>query len=143
MCRCYPTKSHRAREQHFLPAIEDILAHLPDTNVFSKLKTNSEFRQSMLYNSCSQVTTFVTLVGRCKFNRLTFGITFAPQHFQRGMSRILEGMESEVSMIDDILVFKKTSEEHERRLAEVVSRLQEGVTLKLGKYHSFTTSVKY
>ena len=58
---------------------------------------------------------FITLFGRFCFNRLPFGITSAPEHFQKRMSEILAGIEGVVCMVDDILVSGGTQEQHDQR----------------------------
>ena len=50
------------------------------------------------------MTTFITPFSRYYYNRLPFGITSAPEHFHRRVSKIFTGA---VSMIDDVLDFDK------------------------------------
>lgn len=58
------------------------------------------------------------------------GITSAPEVFHRKTNKILEGIDGVIILLDDFLVFGRTKEEHDRRLAEVLERLQKfGVTL--------------
>ncbi|XP_077553537.1 uncharacterized protein LOC144168417 [Haemaphysalis longicornis] len=94
---------------------------------------------------CSQLyTTFITPIGRYCFLRLPFGITSAPEYFQKQMSRILEGQTGVVNMIDDILVFGKTRKEHDQRLQQVLARLSKaGITLNRDKCSFGTNSVKF
>ena len=58
------------------------------------------------------------------FNRLPFGIISAPEHFQRRMSQILTDLEGAICLIDDILIYEKTQEEHDARLTKVLEKLQ-------------------
>ena len=51
-------------------------------------------------------------VGRFQFDKLPFGITCAPELFQRRMSQILSGLEGVLCLIDDVLVFGRSAEEH-------------------------------
>ena len=54
----------------------------------------------------------------------------SPRHFQRRMSALLEKLDSTICVMDDILVFGATPEEHNKRLAAVLERLANtGVTL--------------
>ena len=54
----------------------------------------------------------------------------SPRHFQRRMSALLEKLDSTICVMDDILVFGATPEEHNKRLAAVLERLADtGVTL--------------
>ena len=77
------------QEQHILPSVEQTLVQLGGATVFSKLDANSGFWQIMLTKEFARLTTFITPFGRYCFNRLPFGITSAPEHFQRRMSDIL------------------------------------------------------
>ena len=55
-------------------------------------------------------------------------------HFQKHMSRILEGLEGVVCRINDILVFGKDHDQHDARLIVVLRRIQSvGVTLNKDK----------
>ena len=110
--------------------MEQILAQIAGARVFSKLDANSEFWQIPLSKESSLLTTFITPYGRFCFNRLPFGITSAPEHFQRRMSVILRDLDGVVCLIDDILVHGKTQQEHDVRLHAVLKRLAEvGLTL--------------
>ena len=122
------------RERHPLPAVEQVLAQLAEASVFSKLDANSGFWQIPLSAKSAPLTTFITPFGRFCFHRLPFGITSAPEHFQRRMSEILEGLEGVVCMLDDTLIYGKTQEEHDHRLQVALQRLKAaGVTLNQQK----------
>ena len=71
------------RERHMLPSVEQTLAQLGGATVFSKLDANSGFWQIELTKESSLLTTFITPFGRYCFNRLPFGITSAPEYFQK------------------------------------------------------------
>ena len=117
------------RERHPLPAMDQVLAQLAGATVLSKLDANSGFWQIPLSPDSAKLTTFITPFGRYCFNRLPFGISSAPEHFQR-MSEILTGLPGVVCMMDDVLVHGSTREEHDARLRDVLNRLQTaGMTL--------------
>ena len=78
------------REHHILPSVEQTLAQVGDAKYCSKLDANSGFWQIELAPESSKLTTFITPFGRYAFNRLPFGITSAPEHFQRKMSGTME-----------------------------------------------------
>jgi len=59
------------------------------------------------------LTTFVTPFGRYCFNKVPFGISSAPELFQRRMNQILEGLPGVLCLIDDVLVFGATEDEHD------------------------------
>ena len=97
------------RERHQLPAAEQVLAQLTGTKVLSKLDANSGFWQIQLASESAALTTFITPFGRYQFHRLSFGIMSAPEHFQRRMTEILSGTSGTVSIIDDVLIFKRST----------------------------------
>ena len=132
------------REHHPLPAVEQALAQLAGAQVFSKIDANSGFWQIPLAQESALLTTFITPFGRFCFNRLPFGITSAPEHFQRRMSEILQGVTGVVCLMDDILVHGKSKEEHDQRLLIVLRRLEEaGVTLNRKKCIFAQEQVKF
>ena len=132
------------RERHVLPSVETTLAQLGGARYFSKLDANSGFWQIEMAPESSKLTTFITPFGRFKFNRLPFGITSAPEHFQRRMSQILAGMEGAVCLIDDILVYGSTKAEHDHRLLAVLKKIEEaGLTLNKDKCRFSVTCKHY
>lgn len=117
------------RERHVLPTVDQVLGLLGDAAVFSKLKVTSSFHQVKLSKDSQELTMFITPYGRYCFCRLPFGITSAPEFFQRQVAWILEVLDGLVNMVDDILVFGRTKKEHDQRLRQVLLCLSEaGVT---------------
>ncbi|KAL0148076.1 hypothetical protein M9458_056616 [Cirrhinus mrigala] len=118
------------REKHILPAADQTIAILAGAKVFTKLDATSGFWQIPLSQESKLLTTFITPFGRYAFNRLPFGISSAPEHFQRRISQMLEGCEGVVCHADDILVYGEDMHSHNVRLHGVLKRLQEeGLTL--------------
>ena len=125
-----PLNQSVLREVHPLPKVDDTLAQLAGAKVFSKLDANSGFWQIPLSQSSRLLTTFITPVGRYCFNKLPFGISSAPERFQRRMSELLSGLEGVLCQMDDVLIFGKDEAEHDRRLEAALRRIQDaGVTL--------------
>ena len=122
------------REVHPLPRVDETLGLLAGAKVFSKLDANCGFWQIPLAEESRPLTTFLTPFGRYWFNKLPFGISSAPEHFQKQMNRVLEGLEGVVCQIDDILVHGPDQSTHDQRLKAVLDRLQrKGVTLNTAK----------
>ena len=113
------------REFHPLPSVDHTLAQLSGATVFSKLDANSGFWQIGPSPESAKLTTFITPFGRFCFNRLPFGISSAPEHFQKRISQVLEGTDGAVCQMDYILVFGKTTEEHDKHLEATLHKLQE------------------
>ncbi|XP_055525274.1 uncharacterized protein K02A2.6-like isoform X2 [Wyeomyia smithii] len=122
------------RENHPLPTIEDFLPHLVKAKVFSRLDVESAFHQVEISRRSREITTFITSRGLFRYTRLMFGISCAPELFQKIMEQILSGCDGCVVFIDDVLVFGADQAEHDLRLKMVRQRLQEwNVVLNEGK----------
>ena len=132
------------RERHILPSVEQTLAQLQGAKVFTKLDANSGFWQIKLSEKSAPLTTFITPMGRFCFNHLPFGITCAPEFYQKRMFHILSGLPGVVCMIDDILVFGHSQQEHDQRLESVLKRINRaGVTLNSEKCEFSMGSVTF
>ena len=127
-----------------MPTTEQTLAKLSGAKIMSKLDANSGFWQRKLSENSKLVTTFITPWGRYCFTRLPFGISSAPEHFQKAMQRILEGLDGVECQVDDILVFGETQEQHDKRLIAVLERVADAsVTLNLEKCKFSTDKVEF
>lgn len=138
-----PLNEDVLREIHPIPRVDDTLAQLAGAKIFSKLDANSGFWQIPLSKKSQLLTTFVTPFGRFCFNKLPFGISSAPEIYQKRMSQILEGLPGVLCLIDDILIFGQNQEEHDARLQSVLKRLQGKVTLNPEKCVFSQRSVKF
>ena len=100
------------KEHHPLPKVNDILGQLTGATMFMKLDANSGFWQVPLAEKSRLFTTFITPFGRYCYNKLPFGISSAPEHFQQRMHSLLEGLQGVLCIMDDILIFGTTRQEH-------------------------------
>lgn len=132
------------RERYMLPTLEDIAPQLAGAKVFSTLDASCGFWQIPLEESSRKLTTFITPMGRFCFKRLPFGITSAPEIFQRQMSALLKGHDGVVVVMDDILVFGTTKEQHDKRLSAVLRTIKEsGLKLNKQKCHFGKSEIQY
>jgi hypothetical protein len=113
-----------------MKTIEEVVSRLSGATVFSTLDAASGFWQIQLDEESANLTCFNTPFGRYKFNRLPFGITSATEVFQRAMEEIFGDIEGCEVIVDDILVWGKDDDEHDRRLVQVLERARK-VNLKL------------
>lgn len=65
---------------------------------------------------------FNTPFGMYKFNRMPFGITIAPEFFQKVNSQNFADIPGVVIYFDDILIASDTLEEHDKILQAVIER---------------------
>ena len=81
------------RETHPLPTERKPLRNWLEQLYSVNLDTNCGFWQIPLDEQSRPLTTFITSFGGFWFNKLPFGISSAPECFQRRMSSILDGEE--------------------------------------------------
>ena len=105
------------REYHPLPNIDHTLAQLAGATIFSKLDALSP--------ESAKLTTFITPFGRFCFNRLPFGISSAPEHFQKRISQVLEETDGALCLMGDILVYGSSVKDHNEHLEATLHNLQE------------------
>ncbi|KAL1470231.1 hypothetical protein MTO96_040555 [Rhipicephalus appendiculatus] len=111
-----------------------VLAKLAGATVFSRLDARVGYWQVPLAKDSSEYTTFISPVGRFQFLRLPFGISTAPEFYQREMLRVLEGLDGVSCLQDDIIVSGKTTEKNDTNLRLVLRKLEAaGVTLNTDK----------
>lgn len=132
------------RERYVLPTVDDSMGMLSGATVFSKIDANSGFHQVKLSRDSELLTTFITPFGRFCFQRLPFGITSAPEYFQKRMAQILEGIPGVINLMDDILIFGKDRAQHDDRLRQTLDRLgRAGVTLNKDKCCFGVTEISF
>ena len=131
------------RERHPLPTVDQVLTQLTRATIFSKLDATSDFWQVPLAPE-SALLTFITPFGHYCFHRLPFGISSAPEIFQHQMSQMLAGLPGTVCMMDDVLVFGATQEEHDNNLKRLLRTIREsGMTLNPEKCEFSSNQVKF
>lgn len=140
------TKLNKAvkRERFMLPTLEDIAPQLTGATVFSTVDASSGFWQIPLDPDSMKLTTFITPVGRFCFRRLPFGITSAPEIFQRKMSALLKDHTGTVVVMDDILIFGKDKQDHDRNLQAVMQTIKtSGLKLNRDKCQFGKLEIQY
>ncbi|XP_055507978.1 uncharacterized protein LOC129707187 [Leucoraja erinacea] len=117
------------RPHYPMRTVEDVAAQVGQATVFSVLDARSSFWQIPLHSKSSDLTTFATPFGRYKFLRMPFGISSASEVFQRSMEQLFAGLPCAI-IVDDILVYGRDVEEHDRNLRRVLDRARQ-INLKL------------
>ena len=126
------------RSHYPLPVIEDILPELTDVKVFSKADIKDGFLQIQLDEESSKLTTFQTPWGQYRYLRMPFGISTAPEYFQRKLDQNLEGLNGVYKIADDILItgrgstMKEAVKDHDATLLKLLDRCRER-NLKLNR----------
>ena len=139
-----PLNENVMREFHPLPAVDETLAQLTGARIFTKLDANAGFWQIPLAKESRPLTTFITPFGRYQFNVLPFGITSAPELFQKRMNTLLSNMKGVLCLMDDVLVYGQDQREHDKRLEAVLQRVKAaGMTLNSDKCEVSKTQLKF
>lgn len=109
-----------------LPVITNIFDKIGGAKYYTKLDLSSGFLQIPVDPKDVPKTAFSTDFGHYEFLRMPFGMKTAPKTFQRAMDIALKGLIGFGVFVymDDILIYAKNLEEHNRLLSEVFERLR-------------------
>ncbi|XP_053686360.1 uncharacterized protein K02A2.6-like [Sabethes cyaneus] len=110
------------REPYPMPSLEKIWAKIPNGDgrlFFTKLDLKDAYFHGELLEEVRHYTTFMTANGLMRFKRLPFGLSCAPELFQRVMETLLLKCKNIVVYLDDILIFGRTLEELETCVTDV------------------------
>ena len=129
-----------------LPRTDDLLQALNGARVFSKLDASWMFWQLHIKEEDTHKLGMVTPLGLFEWRVAPFGITNAPGHCMRVMNNVLRPFLHKFCqvMLDDIIVYSKTVEEHTEHLSQILAALDEArIFMKPSKCAFFLDSVVY
>ena len=112
-------------EKHLMPTIDNLIADLNGATHFSTLDLSSRYHLLELSPESRFITTFSTHVGLRRYKRLPFGINIASAIFQESIKEPLTGLPGCENISDNIIVFGKGKDEHDRNFRGVLQRLQD------------------
>ena len=147
-----PKDLNRAiKRRHYpLPTVEEIATSLSEAKVFSVLDAKSGFWQVPLDDSSRRLTTFNTPFGRFRWLRMPFGISSAPEEFQRRMNDTFGDVKGTAVIADDLLVYgegddmETATSDHDKNLRIVLERARErNLTLNKDKVRLRLIEVPY
>ncbi|KAF5458457.1 hypothetical protein F2P56_022484 [Juglans regia] len=115
------------KKKYLLPRIDDLLDQLQGASVFPKIDLRLGYHQLMVREQDVLKTAFKTRYGHYEFLVMLFGLTNAPATFMDMMNRVFRPyLDSFVVMlIDEILIYSKSEEEHQRHLNLALTRIKE------------------
>jgi hypothetical protein len=113
------------KNKYPLPWINDLFDQLEGASVFSKIDLRSGYFQLKITEYDIPKTAFVTRYGSYEYMVMLFGLTNAPSYFMNMMNKVfMEFLDKFIIVfIDDILVYSKSNEEHERHLRLIMEKL--------------------
>ena len=133
-------------EHYKPPTLEEITHKLIGAKVFSKVDAYKGFFAYHLNYESSLKTTFNTIPtkGRYRCLKMPMGARCSQDAFQMKMDEILEGLQGVIAIHDDITIYGKDEEEHDKNMIAFMDRAaQKGLTLNSKKCHIKQKSVSF
>jgi hypothetical protein len=110
------------KNKYPLPRIDDLFDQLKDAKIFSKIDLRSGYHQMRINDEDINKTIFRTRYHHYEFTVVSFGLTNAPVVFMCLVNGVFRDYLDKffIVFLDDILVYSKTKEEHEKHLRMVL-----------------------
>lgn len=122
------------RERYQIPTVDEILQDLNQSRVYSKLDIKWAYHQLELTPDSREITTFMTPRGLYRYKRLLFGVSCAPEMYNKIIQQTLGDLPGVNAIYDDVVVHGTTELEHRQNLEMVLKRLEDsGMTLNIDK----------
>ncbi|GFT07203.1 uncharacterized protein K02A2.6 [Nephila pilipes] len=110
------------REHYQIPCTDDIISRLEGKKIFFVVDLKDGFWHVPLDEVSSESCTFNTPFGRYKFNKLPFGIVYAPEVFQKRNQKFFGDIEDVEIYFDDIIVAGYDEDSHDAIMSKVLER---------------------
>jgi hypothetical protein len=122
-----PLNTVTIKNKYPLPHIDFLFDQLVSAKVFSKIDLRSGYHQSKIQSEDIPKTVFSTRYGLYEYFVMLFGLTNAPAHFMYLMNSVFMPKLDKfvVGFIDNIMVYLKNEEEHEKHLCIILQWLSE------------------
>jgi hypothetical protein len=134
------------KNKYPLPRIEDLFDQMKGVSVFSKIDLRLGYHQLKIRESDIPETVFRTRYGLYEYTVMSFGLTNASTYFMYLMNKVfMEYLDKFIVVfIDDILIFSKMEEEHEKHLRMVLEKLRSNqLYAKFSKCEFWLTEVTF
>ena len=134
------------KNRYPMPRVDDLFDRLQGAKYFSSLDLLSGYHQIKIKESDIPKTAFNTHMGHYEFLVLPFGLTNAPATFQNLMNEIIPAELHHFCLVylDDILIFSKTEDDHEKHLRLVLDILRKHKLIaRLCKCAFYKESIKW
>ena len=133
------------RRPHYpMRTFEEVTAQLANAKYFTVLDATSGYWSVQLDEHSSYYTTFNTPFGRWRFKRLAFGLNCSQDIFQQKLDQAFEGLPGVTGIVDDLVIWGRTKDEHDQNLRQVLNRArQKGIKFNPEKCVICTTQVSY
>ena len=137
-------KALRQHTSQHIETIEEIRHKLKGATRFSEMDLSHGYHQVSLDEESRHISTFQTHEGLHRFKVLFFGAQPATDLFHQRIKAALTGLSGCMSIHDNILVYGKDDDEHDRNLEACLARLEErGLTLRREKCNFGKASITW
>ena len=116
LCLCLDPKDLNKAIMHChykTPTMEELSHKLPGVKFFTKLDAKNGYWSVKLDRESQLLTTFNSPFGRYCFQRMPFGLVMSQDVFQQRMDMIIGKCTGALVLIDDVIIHRKTKEEHD------------------------------
>jgi len=134
------------KDSYPLPLIEDNLARLADSRIFSAIDGSGAFHVVELDDDAKPKTAFATPWGLFQFRRMPFGLCNAPATYSRLVQLALSSIPASTCLVylDDSLVHSNDLEQHMAGIKQVLTAYREaGLKIQPSKCAWFQSKVDY
>lgn len=132
------------RQPHLIPTINDLSDKLNHKKLYTLLDLKDGFYHIVLDSKSADKCCFSTPFGIYQFLRCPFGLSSAPELFQKVNETIFSGIKNVLKYLDDLLVVGDTEAEHDEALDAVMERARQcGVRFNPDKLQYRKSSVRY
>lgn len=139
-----PLNNNICREHFLIPTAETIISQLTGKNIFTVIDMKEGFWQLSLDKTSSDLCTFSTPYGRYKFLRMPFGLSIAPEIFQKKLFQIFGDINGVNIYFDDIIISASTEIEHDQIVEEVFNRaIKNNIKFNFAKLQFKLSEVKF
>ncbi|KAG0436055.1 Retrovirus-related Pol polyprotein from transposon [Dictyocoela muelleri] len=112
------------KTHQFIPQINEILAILKGSKIFSKIDLNQGYYHIKMHKNDIYKTGFRIMNKTFLFKRMPFGLCNAPATFQLTMNKVLKDVKNVHIYLNDILVYTSNMEEHIKTLSIIFERIR-------------------
>ena len=130
-----------------IPTLEENIQRFNRVKIFSVFDIKDAFQSIELTHESSLLTTMHTPWGRYRWTRLPFGVSSAPEEFQRRLHDALCGLDGVVNIADDILVVGKgesladATRDHDNTVINLLNRLSHPQPEELKPSNEIATAI--
>lgn len=115
--------NHAIKREHYaIPTFEDVSAKLCGKRVYSVIDMKDGFWQVKIDEESSRLCTFNTPFGRYSFCRLPFGISSAPEVFEKKVTETFGDIDGVHIIFDDLIIAAVDDDDHDRILRTLLER---------------------